>query len=83
MKSPEEKAREYATARYGEDIDMSDVRGCTEEIFLAGYHSHDEELTTYREALEDVVDDMEEREYADLFKDFIAKAKQLINMKDN
>lgn len=53
-KTPEEKAREYAEARYGNETIMSDVRGLTEEIFLDGYHSRDEEVKELREALKEL-----------------------------
>ena len=64
-KTPEEKAREYAmdcticpTLESQEEIDQSHQEEI-ERAYLKGYHSSDEELKAYREALKEAINSID------------------------
>ncbi|MBK5722573.1 hypothetical protein JGH11_16995 [Dysgonomonas sp. Marseille-P4677] len=93
MKTPEEKAREYAmdcticpTLESQEEIDQSHQEEI-ERAYLKGYHSRDEEVKELREALKECISKMKvcrdligyEAENTIDLTVTIVKAKQLLN----
>lgn len=87
----EKKAIEYAELKYCQHCRLKDncnyKKRCNDyndfiEIFESGYTQAVTDLSAenekLREALRELIEDIEEREYGECFEDLLRKAKQLI-----